>query len=338
MKYISFAIPCYNSEEYMQHAIESILPGGDDVEIIIVNDGSRDGTSKIAHEYQAKYPGIVQVVDKENGGHGDAVNAGLSRAGGKYFKVVDSDDWVDEDALFKILEFMKDMEETEQEVDMLVANYVYEKVGAVHKKCIHYRNVLPQGEVFRWDDIGHFHLDQYILMHSVIYRTDMLKLTQIKLPKHTFYVDNIYVYYPLPNVRKLYYMDVDFYRYFIGREDQSVNEKVMIGRIDQQFFVTKTMIDMYQLGKIKSKKLRKYMTNYLAIMMTVSSIIAIRSKNPENLEKKQELWKYLRQKDIKTYVKIRYGILGQTMNIPGRSGRKISSLAYSVARRIVGFN
>ena len=338
MKYISFAIPCYNSQDYMAHAIESILPGGDEVEIIIVNDGSKDKTSQIAHEYMDKYPDIIKVIDKENGGHGDAVNAGLANASGKYFKVVDSDDWVDEEALHKILMLMRHLEEDNEQIDMLISNYVYEKVGVTHKKCIHYRNVLPQDEVFRWDDIGHFRLDQYILMHSVIYRTYMLKLSQMRLPKHTFYVDNIYVYYPLPHVRKIYYLDVDFYRYFIGREDQSVNEKVMIARVDQQIFVTKTMIDMYQLKKVTSKKLRQYMINYLAIMMTVSSILLIRSKEKENLEKKKELWLYLKKRDMKTYIKIRYGILGQTMNIPGKSGRKISSLAYTVARRIIGFN
>ena len=338
MKYISFAIPCYNSQDYMAHAIESILPGGDEVEIIIVNDGSKDKTSQIAHEYMDKYPDIIKVIDKENGGHGDAVNAGLANASGKYFKVVDSDDWVDEEALHKILMLLRHLEEDNEQIDMLISNYVYEKAGVTHKKCIHYRNVLPQDEVFRWDDIGHFRLDQYILMHSVIYRTDMLKLSQMRLPKHTFYVDNIYVYYPLPHVRKIYYLDVDFYRYFIGREDQSVNEKVMIARVDQQIFVTKTMIDMYQLKKVTSKKLRQYMINYLAIMMTVSPILLIRSKEKENLEKKKELWLYLKKRDMKTYIKIRYGILGQTMNIPGKSGRKISSLAYTVARRIIGFN
>ncbi len=338
MKYISFAFPCYHSQDYMAHAIESILPGGDEVEIIIVNDGSKDKTSQIAHEYMDKYPDIIKVIDKENGGHGDAVNAGLANASGKYFKVVDSDDWVDEEALHKILMLLRHLEEDNEQIDMLISNYVYEKAGVTHKKCIHYRNVLPQDEVFRWDDIGHFRLDQYILMHSVIYRTDMLKLSQMRLPKHTFYVDNIYVYYPLPHVRKIYYLDVDFYRYFIGREDQSVNEKVMIARVDQQIFVTKTMIDMYQLKKVTSKKLRQYMINYLAIMMTVSSILLIRSKEKENLEKKKELWLYLKKRDMKTYIKIRYGILGQTMNIPGKSGRKISSLAYTVARRIIGFN
>ena len=338
MKYISFAIPCYNSEAYMAQAIESILPGGEDVEILIVNDGSKDRTAEIGKEYEEKYPGIVKLINKENGGHGDAVNAGLSHASGKYFKVVDSDDWVDRISLMKILNVLKNFAEEEQEVDMLIANYVYEKVGMEHKKVIRYDNVLPENQILKWDEIGQFRIGQYILMHSVIYRTDMLKLCQLTLPKHTFYVDNIYVYYPLPHVRTLYYMNVDFYRYFIGREDQSVNEKVMISRIDQQIFVTKTMIDMYELRRIQSKKLRKYMLNYLAIMMTVSSILCIRSKKKENLEKKKELWQYLKQKDYGAFMKIRYGILGQTMNLPGLSGRKVSSMAYVVARRLIGFN
>lgn len=322
----------------MAQAIESILPGGEDVEILIVNDGSKDRTAEIGKEYEEKYPGIVKLINKENGGHGDAVNAGLAHASGKYFKVVDSDDWVDRISLMKILNVLKNFEEEEQEVDMLIANYVYEKVGMEHKKVIRYDNVLPENQILKWNEIGQFHIGQYILMHSVIYRTDMLKLCQLTLPKHTFYVDNIYVYYPLPHVRTLYYMDVDFYRYFIGREDQSVNEKVMISRIDQQIFVTKTMIDMYELRRIQSKKLRKYMLNYLAIMMTVSSILCIRSKKKENLEKKKELWQYLKQKDYGAFMKIRYGILGQTMNLPGRSGRKVSSMAYVVARRLIGFN
>ena len=338
MKYISFAIPCYNSEAYMANAVESILKGGEDVEIIIVNDGSKDRTSEIAHEFEAKYPTIIKAVDKETGGHGDAVNTGLEHATGKYFKVVDSDDWVNEEALCKILEVLKKFETNNEEIDMLISNYVYEKEGMEHKKVIEYRNVLPQDMIFSWNDIKRFHLGQYILMHSVIYRTEFLQLIQLRLPKHTFYVDNIYVYYPLPHVRKMYYLDVDFYRYYIGREDQSVNEKVMIGRVDQQIFVTKSMIDMYTMKNITNKKLRQYMINYLAIMMTVSSILLIRSKKEENLEKKKELWQYLKRTDYKTYWKIRYGILGQTMNLPGKSGRKISSLAYIVARRLIGFN
>jgi len=203
---------------------------------------------------------------------------------------------------------------------------------------MNYRTALPKGQIFTWKDVKMFVLGQYIVMHSVIYRTELLRQCGLELPKHTFYVDNIFVYQPLPHVKTMYYLDVNFYRYYIGREDQSVNERVMISRIDQQIFVTKKMIDMYQLKDIESRKLRHYMVNYLAIMMTVSSILLIRSKKQENLEKKRELWRYLKKKDIKTYLRIRCGILGQTMNIPGRPGRRISSLAYSVARRLIGFN
>lgn len=322
----------------MEHAIETILTGGDDVEIIIVNDGSKDHTSEIGHAYAEKYPEIIKVVDKENGGHGDAVNAGLAHATGKYFKVVDSDDWVDEEALQKILTLFRRLEEEDQEIDMLISNYVYEKAGASHKKCVNYRNALPQDEIFRWEDIGHFRLDQYILMHSVIYRTGLLQLIQMRLPKHAFYVDNIYVYYPLPHVRKIYYLDVDFYRYFIGRDDQSVNERVMISRIDQQIRVNKIMVDAFDLWKIPNRKLRHYMFNYLEIITVISTIMLIRSGTEENLEKKRELWKYIKEKDIRLFHHLRAGILGNTMNLPGKGGRKISVAAYKLSQKVVGFN
>ena len=338
MKYISFAIPCYNSAAYMDRAVESILKGGEDVEIIIVNDGSKDDTSKIAHEYEEKYPTIIRAVDKENGGHGDAVNVGLDHAEGKYFKVVDSDDWVDEEALYKILDVLKTFENEEKQVDMLLANYVYEKEGMEHKKVIEYKNVLPQEEIFGWNDVKHFHLGQYILMHSVIYRTQLLRECGLELPKHTFYVDNIYVYKPLPSVKHMYYMDVDFYRYFIGRDDQSVNEKVMIGRIDQQIKVNKIMIDEFDLWKIPNPKLRHYMFNYLEIITVISTIMLIRSGTEENLEKKRELWKYIKDHDIRLFHHLRNGIMGNAMNLPGRGGRKISVAAYKLSQKIVGFN
>ena len=148
MKYISFAIPCYNSEAYMEKAINSILVGGDDVEIIVVNDGSKDGTQAIAEKYEKEYPTIVKAVSKENGGHGDAVNCGLAHATGRYFKVVDSDDWVDEEALKKILDAVKGFVEADSQVDMIISNYVYEKVGMTHKKVIRYDNVLPENQIF----------------------------------------------------------------------------------------------------------------------------------------------------------------------------------------------
>ena len=338
MKYISFAIPCYNSEAYMEKAINSILVGGEDVEIIVVNDGSKDGTQKIAERYQEKYPTIVKAVEKENGGHGDAVNCGLAHATGKYFKVVDSDDWVDKEALKKILDAVKGFVDADSPVDMVISNYVYEKVGMKHKKVIRYDNVLPQNQVFRWDDIGRFRLDQYILMHSVIYRTEMLKLCQLELPKHTFYVDNIFVYQPLPHVKNMYYLDVNFYRYFIGRSDQSVNEQVMIGRIDQQLRVTKLMLGYYDVTKIPNRKLKHYMTSYLEIMMTICSVLAIKSGTEEYMEKKKELWESLKKQNLALWLRLRFGFLGQGCNLPGKGGRELLILGYKITQKFYGFN
>lgn len=338
MKLLSIGIPSYNSEKFMRKCIESLLPGGDEVEIIIVNDGSKDGTAAIADEYAAKYPTIVKAVHQENGGHGEAVNAGLRNATGLYYKVVDSDDWVNEEAYLKILAKLAELVKSGNMVDMLISNYVYEKEGKKRKKVMQYRTAFPTDQVFTWDDVKFLHVGQYILMHSVIYRTQMLKDCGLELPKHTFYVDNIYVYHPLPYVKKMYYMDVNFYRYYIGREGQSVQEKIMIGRIDQQIRVNKILIDDCDVWKLKNKKLRNYMLSYLEIMMAVSSILAIKSKQPENMAKKKELWQYLKEKDVRAYKKIRRSIMGNTMNLPGSGGRKISVAAYKIAQMVVGFN
>jgi hypothetical protein len=133
-------------------------------------------------------------------------------------------------------------------------------------------------------------------------------------------------------------MDVDFYRYYIGRDDQSVNEKVMIGRIDQQIRVNKIMVDDVDLHKVANAKCRKYMLNYLEIITVISTVMLLRSGTEENLEKKRELWKYIKEKDISLFHKLRHGIMGQTMNLPGKGGRKISIAAYRISQKVVGFN
>jgi len=326
----------------MCKCIDSLLIGGEDVEIIIVDDGStRDRTPEIADEYAAKFPTIVKAVHKDNGGHGSAVNVGLANASGLYFKVVDSDDWVKKEAYTQVLGKLKELAGGSQALDMLICNYVYEKEGEARKKVIQYRHILPPDQMFTWDDCHHFLKGHYILMHSVIFRTKLLRECGLKLPEHTFYVDNLYVFEPLPHVRNMYYLDVNFYRYYIGREDQSVNESVMISRIDQQIRVNKLMIDYFVEKKqelLKNKRLYQYMRNYLEIIMTISSVLLIRSGTEENLEKKKELWQYLKEKDSKLYHWMRLGIMGGTMNLPGRGGRKVSVESYKICQKIFKFN
>lgn len=339
MKLLSIAVPCYNSAEYMCKCIDSLLPGGEEVEILIVDDGStKDDTAGIADEYEKNYPGICRAIHQENGGHGDAVNTGLKNASGVYFKVVDSDDYVDAGAYRTVLDTLRRFVYGDQTLDMLICNFVYDKQGASHKKIMNYRTALPKDQPFTWNDVKVFILGQYILMHSVIYRSELLRDCGLELPKHTFYVDNIFVYQPLPYVKTMYYLDVTFYRYFIGREDQSVNEQVMIGRIDQQYKVTKLMLDCYDLGKIPNRKLRNYMIRYLEIMMVICSILAIRSGTEENLQKKKELWQYLRKKSFPLWLRLRFGFLGQGMNLPGKGGRKISEAGYKISQKFFGFN
>lgn len=338
MKLLSIAVPCYNSENYMRKCVDSLLAGGKEVEIIIVNDGSVDKTPEIAEEYAKNYPDIVKVVHQENGGHGEAVNTGIRNATGLFFKVVDSDDCVTESAYKKVLEVLEEMTRSGTRLDMLISNFVYDKQGVKRKKVMKYTTALPENQIFTWNDVKHFHKGQYMLMHSVIYRTQILRECNLELPKHTFYVDNIFVFNPLPYVKNMYYLNVNFYRYYIGREDQSVNEEVMIRRIDQQIKVNKLMIDYMDLSKLTNRKLRNYMISYLDIIMTVSSIMLIKSGTDENFEKKQELWAYLKKHDRRLYWKIRCGILGRYMNLPGKGGRQVSVAGYKIVQKFFGFN
>ncbi len=338
MKLLTIAIPCYNSEAYMAKCVESLLPGGEEVEILIVDDGSADRTAEIADDFAARYPTIVKAVHQENGGHGEAVNTGIRNASGLYFKVVDSDDWVNREAYEKVLHALENLIRGPKTVDLLISNFVYEKQGQRRKKVMQYRHCCPVEEIFTWNEMGHMPKGKYLLMHSMIYRTELLRECGLKLPAHTFYVDNIFAFEPLPYVQNLYYVDANFYRYFIGRDDQSVNEAVMIRRIDQQIRVNKLMVDAFIRCRFTNKRVKKYMLSYLDIITTISSIMLIRSGTEEALQKKKELLEYIREQDRTLYRKLRYSILGRAANLPGKSGRKMFVAAYKVCQKFYGFN
>ena len=251
---------------------------------------------------------------------------------------MDSDDWVNEEAYRKILEILEEAVRGDKTLDMLISNYVYEKVGAKKKRVMRYVRSLPEDTFFGWNDTKSLGKTRYILMHSLIFRTQLLRDCGLCLPEHTFYVDNLVAFVPFPYVKTMYYADVNFYRYFIGRSDQSVNEQVMIGRIDQQIRVNRLMIDYMGQQKNLNKQLRKYMVNYLSIIMTVSSVMMMRSEMEENLKKKEELWKYLKTQDPKDYFRIRHGFLGSIMSAKSRPSQKIAVYGYKLAQKIYGFN
>ncbi len=339
-KVITFTIPCFNSSAYMDACIESLLIDPEGVEIIIVNDGStKDDTGAKADAWAAKHPDIIKAVHQPNGGHGEAVNTGLREASGVYFKVVDSDDWLDRTALRQVLAILRGFIADGNPVDLLVTNYVYEHSTSGSQKVIHYKGALPRNRQFTWDEVGNFLPAQNILMHAATYRTQLLRDCGLTLPKHTFYVDNIFVYVPLPYVRSLYYLPVDLYRYFIGRDDQSVSEKNMIARYDQQLLITRTMIDAHKLPEAAgSKRLAKYMEYYLSLMMAVCSILAILSERPDALKLRDDIWDHLRDIDENVQRRLRWGLLGFWTNLPGQGGRAASKQLYRIAQRLYRFN
>ncbi|MBE7086938.1 MAG: glycosyltransferase family 2 protein [Clostridiales bacterium] len=338
MKLITFAVPCYNSAEYMDKCIESLLVAGDDAEIIIVNDGStKDNTKEKADEWASKYPNIIKAIHQENGGHGEAVNTGLKNATGVYYKVVDSDDWLDKDALLKLMDTIRSFNENGP--DVIIANYVYEHVYNNTRKFIRYTKEFPVEKLFEFEESHKFAYGKFMMMHSIVYKTSLLHEVGLKLPKHTFYVDNIFVYHPLPYAKTFYYLNVDLYRYFIGRPDQSVNEQILTKRIDQHIRMTEIFIGCHKVSEYKNSrpKLYKYMLDYLSIMMTINSIFLIKIGDKESYSKKRALWDLLKQSDEDAYKKCKKKFVGM-VNSDNKCVCVLCKFLYKVARVIFKFN
>ena len=338
MKLLSVTVPCYNSQDYMRHCVETLLPGGDEVEILIVDDGSKDDTAAIADQLQAQYPTMVRAIHQENAGHGGAVMKGLENATGLYFKVVDSDDWVDTQVLKDLLALLRRFAQQGEGVDMVVSDFVYDKVGARHKKVMRYPFAIPQNKVLRWEEVGSFPKGHYLLMHSVIYRTQLLRESGLDLPRHTFYVDNLFVYVPMAQVKTLYYVDKVFYHYFIGREDQSVQEGVMIRRIDQQLRVNRLMLAQVDLDQVENKRLRRYLLNYLEIITTISTVLLFRAGDKEHLEKARSFWRDMARDYPRHYQLLSRRLFGRVLNMPGPGGRWIALAASWRSQKGFGFN
>ncbi len=339
MKILTVAVPCYNSEAYMKKTIDHLVLGGDDVEVLVIDDGSKDGTLDIAKDFEKRYPGIVRAIHQENKGHGGAVNTGIREASGEYYKVCDSDDYFAYDAYMKLLDVLRKQIEINEEPDIVITNYVYDKQGARHKKVMRYNGRFPEDRVFTWNDIKKpLSMYQYVLMHSLTYRTELLRENNTQLPEHCFYVDNLMAFQPLIYAKTLYYLNEDLYMYFIGRNDQSVNEKVMLTRLDQQLKVTHLMIDAYRPDLVTEKRHMDHLVHYMGIMMTVSSILLMRKGTKEALRDKNKLWKYLREKDMRLFLRLRSNMLGLTMNCHTPVGRGMAIGAYHLTQLIFGFN
>lgn len=339
-KTLSFIVPAFNMHEYLGRCVNSLvaLKDGDDIEVLIVDDGSSDGTGDLADEFATRMPHTVRVIHQLNKGHGGAVNTGIAMASGEYTKVVDADDWVDTDALAQVMSVLRQQWQSSSPIDLLVTDYVYDKVAKRHKHVVRFDNVMEPRVLLGWDDLGHFGIAQYMIMHSITLRTDVLRRSQLRLPEHTFYVDFIYAYQPFPQVRTLLYLPVPFYHYFIGRKGQSVQTDVMISRLDQLQRVNRAMAEATPEPGMVPAGLYNYMIHFLSIDNVVTSVFLILSRKSSNYVAKDDLWRRIDAMSPIIGHDVRHKIASRAINLPGSTGRFIIRCGYKVAERVVGFN
>lgn len=336
MKLLTITVPCYNSQDYMENCIESLLPGGERVEIIIIDDGSKDNTGAIADAYAEKYPNIVRVIHQENGGHGEGINQGLKHATGKYFKVVDSDDTLSKD----FVPFLDKLEALEAQggVDLMVSNYYYVHSDGEGDRSINYSSVLPEDRVFAWKDTKPFLLTQLLTIHSCTFRTEVMRQWGCELPKHVFYEDNLMVYLTIPHIKRLYYFNADLYRYWIGRPDQSVQESAMAKRYHHQILVTELCFTSRHLDDIQDKALKRYMHHELFMMFGISIIFTRLNRSAETDAALEAMWERCAAFDAKWTKHFKNRTLLWFITRPGRHGQNFANRIYRTANKIVRFN
>ena len=271
-KVLSVVVPAYNVELYLAKCVDSMLAAGcdEEIEILIVNDGSTDSTSDMAHAYERKHPGTVRVITKENGGHGSAVNTGILHATGNYLRVIDGDDWVNEEAFATLVARLKTADE-----DVVVTKYntiqdVTWKVMPEDRFDIY--NFVDCDKPYTFGEIADL---PYIRIHQLNYRTDLLQKHDITLDEKCFYVDVEFALYPMPYVRTLRFLDLPVYQYRVGRPKQSMNINRMQQYVNDHRLVMTRIFEFYDRVKEEdtSNALLKYLEYELSRLVVTQTRI-----------------------------------------------------------------
>ena len=262
-KLLSISIAAYNAEKTLEKAVSSCIVNDnkqlEKLDIIIVNDGSKDGTHELAHNLKDKFP-CVRVIDKINGGYGSTVNAAIKIAEGKYFKLLDADDWYDTDNLLKLLH---ELEKTDS--DMVVTSYT--EVRTKRKDIILYRT---QKEIC--DNLEE--LSEHFSMHAVMYKTEILRNNNIRLQEGISYTDTEFVLYPLVYVKTISFYPYNIYQYSLYGEGQSVSINSRIKHIAdaemivnglEQYFSNINDDNIYNVAKNKMVDASKFYINSLLL-------------------------------------------------------------------------
>lgn len=338
MKLLTIVIPCYNSEGYMEKCLGNIVPAGEELDVIIVDDGSTDATGEIADRWAEKYPSIVRAIHQENGGHGEGINQGIRNAKGLYFKSVDSDDRIDTGALKELLARLRKHTDEENQVDLIVNDYVYDREGEQECFSVRYNRVFSPDRVNTWESCRRFPGWKQFMIHSIAYRTGLLREIKYELPKHTFYEDNLYIYQPLIHTRKILYLDRPLYGYYIGRSGQSISEENIIRQLDQVTEIAVAMITSYTWEELNTqpKHLRDYMLNSIAGQLYTTSAIQYQA-GEKGLKKNEEMRQAIRSFDGELYRRLGHTLAGAAPMMKGAAGRKLTVGTYRLGRKMIKF-
>lgn len=274
MKVLSFIIPCYNSEKYLDKVMDSLLVPGmmDRLDIIIVNDGSSDGTEATAEAYCARYPDTVRLITQENKGHGGALNTGCAAAVGKYMKVIDADDWIETQNL---PEFIRQLEQCDSDV-VLTHHYTRNITTGEVKKWMSYP---PEyGRAYSLEEImtQRENFDRSLTFHGITYRTDFYREEGILLSEHVFYEDHEYATFPCCHAKSVTPLDLFIYDYRIGDVQQSVSDENQLKRLGHTEAVLKRMMTEFaalpqEAGcrEFVCMKIKVLLLSYIATVMLV---------------------------------------------------------------------
>ena len=241
MKLLTIVVPTYNTERYLRRCLDSVLAPGalQDIEVLVVNDGSRDRSSEIARAYAERYPETVTLIDKENGGHGSTINVGLAAATGRYFRVLDSDDWFDTPNFLRYLKTLRCCRE-----DVVITPYTQEYVYNGTRVDYPYDYLEPD-RVYRMNEIELIDDRMYFTMASSTYRTDLLRESGLQLFEKCFYVDMMFNMIPIPYVQTVRLVDCCVYRYFMGSPTQSMSQENLMRNLPNHDRVLRFLIDYY---------------------------------------------------------------------------------------------
>ncbi len=257
-KILTVVIPSYNTEKYMDECLPFFLDDRilKDVEMLIINDGSKDNTSLTAEKYAKKFPDTVRLITKENGGHGSVINRGIEEASGKYFKVVDGDDWVVTENFAGLVEKLK-----HTDADLVMNPYIKYHIGRKTESLVE----MP---IHDYDTVKKFDVVAKDLntleLHGITFKTSILKENNIKMQEKCYYEDSEYDLYPIPYIDTIVFYKEPVYVYRIGSPTQSVNMSNAVKNLDMHYTILKNMINFYSnLGSGISDEKRDYMIRFI---------------------------------------------------------------------------